>query len=241
MGQGISNSEEHLEQPTVEVNRYPLTLVRQSSPVITYNIDRAAVLTAAAVIYRETLCLEENRIFHCIMDGLTDIRITLFSDPVETSANILINRFTSPTPPDITILNSGTKLVYRSQRPIEGRSLLMVVEPLEQCPGKKYASRLVYCDVTEEGDVINTKNQAWVDGRIYELNEVYGIGSTSEDYCVVCMSAERTTAMLPCRHMCLCWDCASFIRLQRRKCPMCRSAVSGMILLKATNTTTSRQ
>ncbi|KAF4715781.1 hypothetical protein FOZ62_029582, partial [Perkinsus olseni] len=52
--------------------------------------------------------------------------------------------------------------------------------------------------------------------------------------CVICLSEPRTTVVLPCRHMCLCNDCA--VRVQEAnpghvsaKCPICRQPVSSML------------
>jgi len=51
--------------------------------------------------------------------------------------------------------------------------------------------------------------------------------------CVICMSERRDTAVLPCRHMCLCGGCAETMRsrVQYRsyRCPMCRERVSSML------------
>jgi len=64
-------------------------------------------------------------------------------------------------------------------------------------------------------------------------------GATSSDPavigqdCVICMSEPRDTAVLPCRHMCLCGSCAQTMRsrLQYRsyRCPMCRERVSSLL------------
>ncbi|KAL5995882.1 hypothetical protein ACLOJK_025955 [Asimina triloba] len=54
------------------------------------------------------------------------------------------------------------------------------------------------------------KKVLWVDGVCYELRELFGIASSSEaefddsdpgKECVICMSAPKDTAVLPCRHM----------------------------------------
>lgn len=44
--------------------------------------------------------------------------------------------------------------------------------------------------------------------------------------CVVCLTDRRDTAVLPCRHMCLCYDCAQQLRLSTNKCPICRTGES---------------
>ena len=40
--------------------------------------------------------------------------------------------------------------------------------------------------------------------------------------CIVCMSEVKDTIVLPCRHMCLCSECADTIRGRSDKCPLCR-------------------
>lgn len=40
--------------------------------------------------------------------------------------------------------------------------------------------------------------------------------------CIICMSEVKDTIVLPCRHMCLCSDCAETIRGRSDKCPLCR-------------------
>ncbi|XP_006644177.2 probable E3 ubiquitin-protein ligase LUL2 [Oryza brachyantha] len=84
----------------------------------------------------------------------------------------------------------------------------------------------------------------WVDGIRYVLQEIYGIGNTAnknarEDdtgkLCVVCLSEPRDTAVLPCRHMCLCRECAQTLRYQTNKCPMCRQPVEGLREIEVDN------
>lgn len=50
--------------------------------------------------------------------------------------------------------------------------------------------------------------------------------------CVVCLTDRRDTAVLPCRHMCLCYDCAQQLRLSTNKCPICRTAVTSLLQIK---------
>ncbi len=40
--------------------------------------------------------------------------------------------------------------------------------------------------------------------------------------CIICMSEVKDTIVLPCRHMCLCFECANTIRNRSDKCPLCR-------------------
>lgn len=76
------------------------------------------------------------------------------------------------------------------------------------------------------------------DGPVRELMEVYGseIGpqGTRSD-CIVCQSNARDTMLLPCRHLCLCGDCAEYIRTRSQtnsyKCPVCRKRISRIMPL----------
>ena len=47
--------------------------------------------------------------------------------------------------------------------------------------------------------------------------------------CVVCVDQLKTVLILPCRHMCLCVDCAREIAesrfIERRVCPLCREPI----------------
>lgn len=60
-----------------------------------------------------------------------------------------------------------------------------------------------------------------------------GPDGVSRQDCIVCQNAPRDTAVLPCRHMCLCAGCAEYLRsrIQQRsyKCPICRKQISMMV------------
>jgi E3 ubiquitin-protein ligase MGRN1 len=40
--------------------------------------------------------------------------------------------------------------------------------------------------------------------------------------CIVCMSNPRNTLLEPCKHVCLCAECAEILRNNRNACPICR-------------------
>jgi hypothetical protein len=46
--------------------------------------------------------------------------------------------------------------------------------------------------------------------------------------CVVCFSNEKSVAMIPCGHRCVCTTCADRVR-EEGKCPMCRSSIQGVM------------
>ncbi|MCL7022838.1 hypothetical protein MKW94_010324 [Papaver nudicaule] len=86
------------------------------------------------------------------------------------------------------------------------------------------------------------KQILWVGGVRYELREIYGINNSAEvglddsepgKRCVICMSEPMDTAVLPCRHMCMCSKCAKTLRLRTNKCPICRQPIEELIEIKA--------
>lgn len=70
------------------------------------------------------------------------------------------------------------------------------------------------------------------DGCVFDLHEVYGgsAADTEDNMCVICLCEERNVVILPCRHLCLCNDCATELNDQPdAKCPMCRGRAESLI------------
>lgn len=55
-----------------------------------------------------------------------------------------------------------------------------------------------------------------------KTNQYMSLASENSFECVICMSDERDTMLLPCRHLCLCSSCAQSLRYQASSCPICR-------------------
>jgi len=68
----------------------------------------------------------------------------------------------------------------------------------------------------------------------YIVHDIFGLSTKDQtgDECVVCMSENRTTVVLPCRHLCLCKACAELLRYQSNKCPICRSAYASLLRIQ---------
>lgn len=84
--------------------------------------------------------------------------------------------------------------------------------------------------VLRQKAVVNEKE--WVLQEIYGLAEMVDEDAHDENSagqpCVICLTDPRTTAVTPCRHLCLCQDCAGAIRARNDKCPICRQQVTGI-------------
>ena len=74
-----------------------------------------------------------------------------------------------------------------------------------------------------------------IQNRGYYITEMYGLDDmTKEDAekeCVICMTNERNTCVLPCRHICCCAECANTLRLQTDRCPVCREPITELVYL----------
>ncbi|RZC16752.1 putative E3 ubiquitin-protein ligase LUL4 [Glycine soja] len=53
--------------------------------------------------------------------------------------------------------------------------------------------------------------------------------------CVICMTEPKDTTVLPCRHMCMCNECANALQHQFNKCPKCRQPIEELIEIKMNN------
>ncbi|RNF11255.1 hypothetical protein TraAM80_01044 [Trypanosoma rangeli] len=59
-------------------------------------------------------------------------------------------------------------------------------------------------------------------------------GEEDEDgLCVICLTMAKDTAVMPCRHMCLCKGCAEELMRHTPKCPVCRGSVSTLLHMPA--------
>lgn len=104
------------------------------------------------------------------------------------------------------------------------------------------------------------KQKIQVKGLTYELQEIYGIDGTvaaaapKTDHgdavadsdakhndeieipegaeCIICMCEPRNTTVLPCRHMCLCSECAEALRKSSSTCPICRTRVEALLQIR---------
>ena len=73
-----------------------------------------------------------------------------------------------------------------------------------------------------------------VDARISEMyahildlkEQLVLIAKKTTKWCVVCFSKENNFAFMPCRHKCVCKECAKTIYDRYKKCPICRQAVT---------------
>eukprot|EP01086_Lenisia_limosa_P002835 TRINITY_DN16902_c0_g1_i1.p1 TRINITY_DN16902_c0_g1~~TRINITY_DN16902_c0_g1_i1.p1 ORF type:complete len:291 (-),score=26.25 TRINITY_DN16902_c0_g1_i1:54-926(-) len=115
--------------------------------------------------------------------------------------------------------------------------IIVLQSDVETGPLSTHPQTLVtYCTLTK-GDseeftgVRVLKQKMQINGVSYMLQDIFGVDPDDETGrdCVICLVEPRNTAVLPCRHMCLCTDCADVIRHQSNKCPICRQPVQSLL------------
>lgn len=123
--------------------------------------------------------------------------------------------------------------------------VIIETEPLDENAG---ASQLTFVNV-KDGKASVVKQKLRYGDRGYELHEIFGIERQTDKSptsahsqrqsmdlddingtdCVICLTNSRDTTIIPCLHLCLCSQCAQVLSLNTRKCPVCRSPVTGML------------
>ncbi|XP_012837896.1 PREDICTED: probable E3 ubiquitin-protein ligase LUL4 [Erythranthe guttata] len=94
------------------------------------------------------------------------------------------------------------------------------------------------------------KQILWAGGVCYELHDIYGGSGTnrasvsdaeSENECIICFAEDKNTVVLPCRHMCMCGECAKDLRLKSNKCPICRQPIQELMEINFTKVINNRR
>ncbi|XP_070037030.1 probable E3 ubiquitin-protein ligase LUL4 isoform X1 [Nicotiana tomentosiformis] len=161
--------------------------------------------------------------------------------------------------PSGTGIDLGFFDVNELSKPIQGEEIFPLIISAESClPSKltdeKYDEQSLdkspHAQITEAVLVKNNEDHflvkvikqiLWIEGVRYELREIYGISNSDETTvndeesgkeCVICMTEPKDTAVLPCRHMCLCSECAKALRHQSNKCPICRQPIEELLEIK---------
>ncbi|KAJ2395802.1 hypothetical protein GGI05_001412 [Coemansia sp. RSA 2603] len=87
------------------------------------------------------------------------------------------------------------------------------------------------------------KQKVCIHGVLYLQHEIFGLGEAMQSQhvmrsddtiqCAICLSDDRDTVLLPCRHMCMCRECANTYRQQSNKCPICRTVVETILHIQS--------
>jgi len=106
------------------------------------------------------------------------------------------------------------------------------------------SAQYVYCDFVPSPDnesifeIRHLFTRIQYKGKLYTMEDIYGCELPIDEdeighECVICICDPPNTLVLPCRHLCLCEDCANNFRGQSDRCPICRTQILSMILIKS--------
>lgn len=100
---------------------------------------------------------------------------------------------------------------------------------------------LKHDDISNIWSIIITKRRMVRGNCGYQVQEIYGLTQSkfneSDEItrngemkrCSICLDNWSDTILVPCRHLCLCFDCVSKLQNDYGRCPMCRTPVSRII------------
>ncbi|KAG5485705.1 hypothetical protein LSCM4_06663 [Leishmania orientalis] len=103
-------------------------------------------------------------------------------------------------------------------------------------PGGREARDAVRFDCKVAKQLLQVGNQVYdledVFDDSHEVDVVSPVANEDEEgLCVICLTNQKDTTILPCRHMCLCSECAIHLRLTNNRCPLCRGSIDRVMTL----------
>ncbi|OAF67975.1 Mahogunin RING finger protein 1 [Intoshia linei] len=124
--------------------------------------------------------------------------------------------------------NFSRKIVY---------PIIVEISNKDQKDNVQHHLALITVNFIRNTFMIHCVRQKQVIGKfVYFLSDIYGTEKNSDDdtsqECVICMTEKRDTIILPCRHLCLCEECAEAIRYQSITCPICREPFTTLIRME---------
>jgi hypothetical protein len=120
--------------------------------------------------------------------------------------------------------------------------LIEAAQPTDSTKEKKITTQITYASIVKAGennvDLKVYKQKILYNGAFYVIHDIYGIeqlkfnNTNPAEECVICLSAPRNSVVIPCRHLCLCNECAETLRYQSNKCPICRGPVRALLKIE---------
>lgn len=113
------------------------------------------------------------------------------------------------------------------------RSIIRIGTTSEECLNARLVSQRLIIkrskDDVQEYEVFEVYGQQLLADNENGIGENFDLGAE----CVICLMSDRNTLLLPCRHMCICSDCADTLGKGDGKCPICRHDYASMITVGA--------
>jgi len=172
---------------------------------------------ANRVLFVDSLLDEEQEKKHYFdheKEATSDIEIDSSIQAQTTYCLSLNNNFSTSPLSDSSSSSSSSKV--------------QVVKQIINVNGSSYELQEIY-GIENNNSVSNEKNDS--ESQILEQQQSQQQRDVDEDeiMCVVCLSEPKDTTVLPCRHMCMCSECARALRHQSNRCPICRNPVESLL------------
>lgn len=109
---------------------------------------------------------------------------------------------------------------------------------------------MTYCTFQKDGaGLINgvhvVKQVILINGLPFEMKSIYGMTSDEgaeegeeaidenpEKECLICLTEDKDTLIMPCAHLCVCENCGKELVKAKHTCPICRGNISSLIPMK---------
>jgi len=101
-------------------------------------------------------------------------------------------------------------------------------------PPQSHTTYLMYKSSAQGWQPVVVRQVFTSNGVANLLQDIFGMESKEgSSECVVCLTERKEVAIIPCRHVCLCVNCAELMTSrQTAKCPICRGPVQSYMRLQ---------
>jgi len=213
------------------VERNSFRLIASSSPAIAH-LDLCYNSNVECTLKVHYFCTDDSDPATRTKTFTTDLR--RFPSPVEIHLPKAYHQPLSQAVIPIALDTEEALLTFKDT------GLIPIVVEIVPDRSEGPQAHISYLCFSQEGGVWKPKllqQLLLIQGRYFVLHEFFGVQRHNHPdeesaECVVCMTDRRNTAVLPCRHVCLCTNCANIVRSQpSSKCPICRSQVDSLMQL----------
>lgn len=125
------------------------------------------------------------------------------------------------------------------------KKFLLEIKPKGLLSNKAGTIQLTFCEQSTANWNSSTENKVEVkrqcvlyNGKAFEIQNIFGLSNSAatasnsdedSEKCVICLTSNRETILLPCRHACLCTECSQNLFKNTQECPICRITVVGLV------------
>ncbi|OII70790.1 RING domain-containing protein [Cryptosporidium ubiquitum] len=125
------------------------------------------------------------------------------------------------------------------------KNFVLEIKPKNHSSNSAGTTQLTFCEQSsnKKNDVLENKIEikrqcVLYNGKAFEIQNIFGLSNNSitasknnedSESCVICLTNNRETILLPCRHACLCTVCSETLFKNTQDCPVCRNSVLGVV------------